>query len=137
VSAVNSSDDGYSLGHANATLTPVRQFGLSSYLLFAQNSVARGGLVERKELLSGVYMAKCLVKVTDGNILTGILNKREEKIEMAKPLVTVLEIKEENPVMINTVDMEEGGKSSGEGVSDKLRTDHLNTEEKKSLHEMF
>ena len=81
-------------------------------------------------------MAECLVKVTDGSILSSILNTREEEIEMAKPVVTVLEIEEENPVVINTVGMGKGGKSRGERVLDKLRTGHLNTEEKKSLREI-
>ncbi|PNF19015.1 hypothetical protein B7P43_G12399 [Cryptotermes secundus] len=42
VSAVNSLDDSYSLGHANGTLNPVRRFGFSSYPLLPQNSVAWG-----------------------------------------------------------------------------------------------
>ncbi|XP_021918407.1 uncharacterized protein LOC110829207 isoform X4 [Zootermopsis nevadensis] len=42
VSAVNSFDDSYSLGHANGTLNPVRNFGFTSYPLLAQNSVAWG-----------------------------------------------------------------------------------------------
>jgi hypothetical protein len=37
--------------------------------------------------------------------------------------------------VINTVGIEEGGKGRGERVLDKLRTDHLKTEEKKLLRD--
>jgi hypothetical protein len=42
-----------------------------------------GGLVERKELLPGVYLAGSLVKVVNGCVTTSVLNATEKEVNMS------------------------------------------------------
>ena len=45
------------------------------------------GLVERRELSPGVYLARSLVKVEKEYVLTSVLNTKERGTEMQKPIV--------------------------------------------------
>ena len=47
------------------------------------------GLIERKELIPGVYLAESLVTVRDGYALTGVLNTREEEVSIPISAVKV------------------------------------------------
>jgi hypothetical protein len=101
------------------------------------------GLIERAEITSGVHMAESLVKVNNGHIITSILNTREEDVELPKPVVKVVELRDRDvceTAVIGVGEQEKGrddpGQSRGERVIDKLRIDHLNSEEKKSVYEL-
>jgi hypothetical protein len=86
-------------------------------------------------------LAESLVKVDSGHIITSTLYTREQDVELPNPLVKVIEWRDsqvgENAV-IGVAEQERGrdhpGQSRGERVIARLRTDHLNSEEKKSLH---
>jgi hypothetical protein len=47
------------------------------------------GLVERKELLPGVYIAGSLVKVVHGCVITSVLNTTEKEVNIPEPVVMV------------------------------------------------
>ena len=101
------------------------------------------GLVQRAEIASGLYLADSLVKVNNGHIITSILNTREQDVELPNPVVKVIELRDHDvveTVLIGVAEQEKGmddpGQSREERVIAKLRTDHLNSEEKKSLHEL-
>jgi hypothetical protein len=49
------------------------------------------GLVEKAEIVSGVYLAESLVKVDSGHIITSILNTREQDEQLPNPVVKVIE----------------------------------------------
>jgi hypothetical protein len=46
-------------------------------------------LVERKELLPGVYLAGSLVKVAKECVITSVLNTTEKDVNMSEPVVMV------------------------------------------------
>jgi len=101
------------------------------------------GLVEKAEIASGVYLANSLVKVNNGHIITSILNTREQNVELPNPVVKVVELRNHDDgetVLIGVAEQEKSRdgprQSRGERVIAKLRTDRLNSEEKKSLHEL-
>jgi hypothetical protein len=88
-------------------------------------------------------MAESLVKVNNGHIITSILNTRELDVELPKPVVKLVALRDcdvGETAVTGVVEQEKGrddpGQSTGERVIDKLRTDHLNSEEKKSLYEL-
>jgi hypothetical protein len=100
------------------------------------------GLVEKSEITSGVYLAESLVKVISGHIITSILNTREQAVELPKPVVKLVELRDREMGVTEVIGAAEQEKyrddpdqGRGERVIAKLRTDHLNSEEKKSLHE--
>jgi len=101
------------------------------------------GLVERAEIASGIYLAESLVKVNTGHIITSILNTREQDVELPNPAVKVVQLRDHDlveTVLIGVTEQEKSRdgprQSRGERVIAKLRTDHLNSDEKKSLHEL-
>ena len=89
-------------------------------------------------------MAESLVKVNNGHSITSILNTREQNVELPNPVIKVVELRDRDVVetaVIGVAKQEKsrddpGQSSRGERVMAKLRTDHLNSEEKKSLHEL-
>jgi len=101
------------------------------------------GLVEKAEIAAEVYLAESLVKVNNGHIITSILNTREQDVEVPNPVVKVVQLRDRDVVetaVIGMAEQEKGrddpGQSRGQRVIAKLRTDHRNSEEKKSLHEL-
>jgi hypothetical protein len=95
------------------------------------------GLVEKVEIISGVYLAESLVKVDSGHIITSILNTTEQDVELPNPVVKVIEWRDSHvgeTAVIGVAEQERGrddsGQSRGERVIARLRTDHLNSEEK-------
>jgi hypothetical protein len=99
------------------------------------------GLVEKAEITSGVYLAESLVKVNSGHIITSILNTREQAVELPKPVVILVELRDREVCdRIGAAEQEKcrdaPDQGRGERVIAKLRTDHLNSEEKKSLYEL-
>jgi hypothetical protein len=51
-------------------------------------------LVEKAEITSGLYWAESLVKVNSGHIITSILNNREQAVELSKPVVKLVELRD-------------------------------------------
>jgi hypothetical protein len=101
------------------------------------------GVVGRAELLPGVYMAKNLVKVENGCIITSIMNPTAEEVELPEQVVKLEETDDRNTseaVFLGVMDRKEKrgdqSVSRGERVIAKLRDDHLNEEEKKLLREI-
>ena len=102
------------------------------------------GLIERAELLTGVYLAESLVRVDSGHIITSILNTRDTDVEMSRCGVQVIELEQEERrevAQMGLTDQREDrgnqSRSRMEKVVELLRTDHLNEEEKRSLLELF
>jgi len=105
---------------------------------------AQEGVVEKAELLPGVYIAESLVKVENGCVITSIINTTAEEVELSEQVVKVEGIDDKTTrevVLLGA--MEQGGErddqnmSRGERVIAKLRDDHLNEEEKKLLREIY
>jgi len=94
------------------------------------------GLVEREELLPGVYLAGSLVKVMNGCVITSVLNTTEEEVNMPEPVVMVTEMDTGGPLVQDPKSPIERDKGRYERVLNKLRMDHLNSEEKTSLGEI-
>ena len=99
----------------------------------------REGLVEKSELLTGVYLADSLVKVNNGHAITSFLNTREQEIEISNLKLQLIELEDNDRDGVAVIGLTEQSKdrgdrssSRGERVIDRLRTDHLN-EERKSL----
>ena len=95
-----------------------------------EGTTSSEGLVEKRELLPGEYLARSLVRVEKGYVLANVLNTTEEGIEMQKPVVEFSEI--DNP------DQAQGSptrlpRDRYEEVLRKLRLEHLSGEERKSL----
>jgi hypothetical protein len=100
------------------------------------------GLVERAEIASGVYLARSLVKVNSGHIITSIRNTREQDVEVPNPAVKVVELRDRDigeTALIGVAQQEKGrddkDQSRGERVIAKLRANYLNSDEK-SLPEL-
>ena len=101
------------------------------------------GIVERAELMPGVYMAESLVAVAKGCVITSIINTTEEDVELFDPVVKLEELGDsdtsEDAIMGVTEqgeDRDDQNLSRGERVIAKLRDEHLNEEEKKLLREV-
>jgi transposase InsO family protein len=101
------------------------------------------GVVEKAEMLPGVYMAESLVKVENGCIITSIINTTAEEVELSDPVVKLEETDDRNTSEVVcfgvTEQKKEGGDQSlsrGERVIAKLKDDHLNGEERKFLREI-
>jgi len=101
------------------------------------------GLVEKAEIASGVNLAESLVKGNNGHIITSIFNTREQGLELPNSVVRVVELRDHDvgeTVLIGVAEPEKSRdgrrQSRGESVIAKMRTDHLNSEEKKSLLEL-
>jgi len=99
-------------------------------------STTAEGLVERKELFPGVYLAGSLVKVVKGCVITSLLKTTEKEVNMPEPVVMVTEVGTGDPLIPDPksphswirVDMR---------VLNMLRTHHLNSEENTFLGEIY
>ena len=65
------------------------------------SSTTAEGLVERKELLPGVYLAESLVKVVNGCVITSVLNTSEKEVKMPEPVVMVTEVDTGDPLILD------------------------------------
>jgi len=88
-------------------------------------------------------LAESLVKVNSGHIITTILNTRKQEVELPNPVVKVIKLRDRDvgeTVWMGMAVHEKGrdglGQNRGKRVIAKLRTEHLYSEEKKSLHEL-
>jgi hypothetical protein len=62
-------------------LTPPARTEMIVRLPVNVDSPVREGLVERSELLAGVYLAENLVRVDNGSVVIIILNTREQELK--------------------------------------------------------
>jgi len=99
-------------------------------------STTAEGLVERKKLLPGGHLAGSLVKVVNGCVITSVLNTTEKEVNMPKPVVMVTGVDTRDPLVPDPNSTTKWDKSRYERVLNKLRMDHLNSEEKTSLGEI-
>ena len=86
--------------------------------------------------MPGVYLAESLVKVVNGCVITSVLNTNEKEVKMPESVVMVTEVDTGNPLILDPKSPTECDKSRYERVLNKLRTDHLNSEENTSLGEI-
>jgi hypothetical protein len=96
-------------------------------------SRVKEGLVEKSEVITGVYLAESLVKVNNGHIITSVLNTKEQEVEIPSTEVQLVELddndREEAAVIgfaKRNEDRDGQNLSRGERVVGRLRTDHLN-----------
>jgi hypothetical protein len=108
-----------------------------------EGSTVKEGLIERGEVLVGVYIAESLVRVDKGHVITSTLNTREEEVDMPIREVQVIELAEIDSRDVARMGLTDQGedednhsRSRTERVVQLFRTDHLNEEETKSLLEM-
>jgi hypothetical protein len=86
--------------------------------------------------LPGVYLAGSLVKVVNRCVITIVLNTTEKEVNMSKPVVMVTGVDKGDPLVLDPKSPAEWDKSRYERVLNKLRMDHLNSEERTSLGEI-
>ena len=91
------------------------------------------GLVDGKEIIPGVYLARSLVRIEKGYALTSVLNTTEEEVETVEPTFRICGIESTDQIPESFVSSH---RDRYREVLDKLRTDHLSKEEKKSLEEI-
>ena len=92
------------------------------------------GLISKKELKPGVYLAESLTKAMNGRCITCIVNTLEEDINLDPPQVLLEEVgaSEEAMTLIRTAVLVYDV-SWISRLREQLRTDHLNDEERVSL----
>jgi hypothetical protein len=88
------------------------------------------GLIEKRQLQEGIILASSLSTVKEGYVVTSILNTNENEVRIPEPRITLEQIATEQ------VDMSKENKKIRDRekeVLDKLRVQHLNTEERDML----
>ena len=91
-------------------------------------------------MASVLYSAEKLVKVNNGHIITSIINSREQDVGVPNPVVTVINIRDRDvgeTAVIGLTEQENCRDDPGQSRGERLKTDHLNSEEKKSLHVLY
>ena len=91
------------------------------------------GLIDNRELLPGVYLARSLVRVVNGCALTSVLSTTEEEVNLLEPVVRAMEVEvtdrtQESPV--------EQNKNRYEKILSKLRMEHF-VRNKKGVSRIF
>jgi hypothetical protein len=92
------------------------------------------GMINKRELQKGVFLAASLTKVVNGFAMTSILNTTEVELEVQIPVVELDEVgsvgEESSSAGCEYQDRERN-------VLTQLRVDHLNAEEKKLKRDVF
>jgi hypothetical protein len=91
------------------------------------------GLVERQELVPGVYLAESLVTIREGYALTGVLNTTEGEVSLPITAVKVTKMEDGESGATSSGQLEETGQNRYETLLTKLRMEHLNVEERRGL----
>jgi hypothetical protein len=89
-----------------------------------EESPEKEGIVERAELLAGVYLAESLVRVDSGHAITSVLNTQEEDVELPNCEVQVIELEVRNREIAR---MGLTGQGEDEGKHSLNRTERLRT----------
>ena len=88
------------------------------------------GMTQKRELKKGVFLAATLTKAVDGYALMSVLNTNDVETEVQEPVVELEEVEPE----WETPNGAEFESQDREGdILSKLRLEHLNAEERKSL----
>ncbi|PNF14896.1 hypothetical protein B7P43_G05140 [Cryptotermes secundus] len=93
------------------------------------------GLISKKELIPGVYLAESLSTEINGTCVTSIINSLETDVTIEPPVVVLEDIDNdecEKTVIIFTTQLAEDNDRLAK-LRNELRTDHLNSEERVSL----
>ena len=92
------------------------------------------GLISKREVAPGVYLAESLTRETNGYCVTSIVNTLEEDITIDSPHVELEEIGNDHDatIMTCTTAVAEDSKRLSK-LREELRVDHLNSEERVSL----
>jgi hypothetical protein len=88
------------------------------------------GLIEKREIGTGIYVASSLITVKNGYALTSLLNTNDREVEIPEPRLRLAKIE---GVTRDTEGIEQNKKYRGKDVLAKLRLEHLNKEEKEVL----
>jgi hypothetical protein len=72
------------------------------------------GIVERAELMPGVYLAESLIKVDNGCVITSIINTTEEDVELFDPVVKLEELGDSDTSEAATMGVTGQGKDRGD-----------------------
>jgi hypothetical protein len=89
----------------------------------------RVGIINKRHLQDGVFLAASLTAAVDGYAMTSVLNTNEEEKEVQEPVVELEEIGQEGDVGNVNVEFQERERD----ILAQLRVDHLNAEERKIL----
>ena len=90
------------------------------------------GVINKCEIQEGVIVAASLTKVTDGYVMTSILNTNDKEVEMQEPLV---ELEKIDPTWSGNRITEFRSQDRENNILEQLRLEHLNTEEETLLVE--
>jgi hypothetical protein len=92
------------------------------------------GLISKREIIPGIYMAESLTREIEGACITSIVNTLEEDVTIDAPIVELEEIEEhiQSEAMIFATTLVEDETRLSK-LRKELRTDHLNSEERVSL----
>ena len=110
----------------------------SEYIVKLPNKSMGYGLISKKELMPGVYIAESLTKERNGKCITSIVNTLEEDITLDPPqvLLEAVDDSEEAMTVIHAAVLLEVA-SQLSRLREQLRTDHLNDEERVSLVKIY
>jgi hypothetical protein len=87
--------------------------------------------IVRKQEKRGVFLVEAVTRLTDGYVMTSILNTNESEIEIEEPVTELEEVDLDREMVQSCVNYENREKV----ILDQLRLDHLNSEERKLLVE--
>ncbi|KAL6265926.1 hypothetical protein P5V15_002769 [Pogonomyrmex californicus] len=98
--------------------------------------------MQSKKTKPGVFIGNCLVIPEENVCPINVINTTGESVEITTPLVTVDEIKTRGAAHMYTMEMSNNETSDKpiqarkEKLHRQMRTEHLNKEEKKTLHQI-
>ncbi|KAL4708112.1 hypothetical protein ACJJTC_009891 [Scirpophaga incertulas] len=107
------------------------------------------GIINKAEIADGVFIANCIVKINNGKVITSVLNTSDKSITVNNLLIDIEAVSddeicfEDNYVttQINKLNVDKLSNSVDpkrlEIIKSKLRTSHLNKEEKDSLEKIY
>lgn len=126
----------YPLEYSNLITLPARS--MCSCVIKVKQRNIDNGLINRQEILQGVFLVDCIGKITNGGIHTYLINTTEKELNIETPVIDV------EPVSIDTSPRDSSAFAINSVISnnltdrlkilkENLRLDHLNEEEKLSI----
>jgi hypothetical protein len=92
------------------------------------------GIVSKREIIPGAYLAESLIKEINGYCVTSIVNTLEEDITIDSPHVELEEIEDDpNDTALIFLNFVNENSTRLRKLHDELRTNYLNSEERVSL----
>jgi len=95
------------------------------------------GIISKRELARGVYLAETLAEGVDSYCVTSTVNTSEAEVTIEPPYVELEEVENDydNSVLIFSALVNENGKRLSK-LRNELRPEHLNSKERVSLIKM-